>query len=100
MVNNLWGYTPHRWSVSKVTPQCPTHNMTIRGDFKNEQNPEISPTSLLQQVKELCQCYEAAWTGGEFGGEWTCVWLSPSAMYQKLSQHCSSALRKKNKNKK
>ena len=97
MVSNLRGYTPHRRSVSKVTAQCPTHNMTIHGDFKNEQTPEISPTSLLQQVKELCQCYEAAWMGWEFGGEWTHVWLSPFAKHLKLSQHCSSALLKKKK---
>ena len=99
MVNNLRGYTPHRWSVSKFTAQCPTHSMTICGDFKKEQNPEISPTSLLQQVTELSQCYEAAWMGGQFGREWSHVWLSPFAMHLKLSQHCSSALLKKKKTK-
>ena len=32
----------------------------------------------------------AAWTRGEFGGEWihVHVWLSPSAVHLKLPQHC------------
>ena len=37
------------------------------------------------------QRHEAAWMGGEFGGEWTraYVWLSPFAAPLKLSQYCS-----------
>ena len=33
---------------------------------------------------------EAAWMGGEFGGECihVYVWLSPFAVHLKLSQHC------------
>ena len=40
------------------------------------------------------QCHVAAWIGGEFGGEWirVYVWLSPFAIYLKLSQHCLSAI--------
>ena len=40
------------------------------------------------------KCFVAAWIGGEFGGEWihVYVWLNPSAVHLKLSQHCSSAV--------
>ena len=33
---------------------------------------------------------QAAWLGGELGGEWihVYVWLSPFAAYLKLAQHC------------
>ena len=37
------------------------------------------------------QGYVAAWMGGEFGGEWICVydaWLSPFTVHLKRSQHC------------
>ena len=39
--------------------------------------------------------------GREFGGAWIhgYVWLSPFAVYLKLSQHCSSAIYKKVKKK-
>ena len=39
-------------------------------------------------------CYVAAWMGGEFGGEWThvYVWLSPFAVHLKPSQHCQLAI--------
>ena len=36
------------------------------------------------------QCYGAAWMGGEWIHVY--VWLSPSAVYLKLSQHCQSAI--------
>ena len=36
------------------------------------------------------QCYVAAWMGGKFRGEWihVYIWLSPFAVYLKLSQCC------------
>ena len=36
----------------------------------------------------------AAWMGGDSGGKWICVyvWLSPSAVHLKLSQHRSLAI--------
>ena len=44
---------------------------------------------LLYSTGNSAQCYVAAGMGGEFGGEWILVyiWLSPSAVYLKLSQH-------------
>ena len=35
-------------------------------------------------------CYVAVLMGGEFGGEWICVyvWLSPFTVHLKLSQYC------------
>ena len=43
---------------------------------------------LLYSTGNSAQCYVAAWMGGEFGREWTCVyiWLSPLTVRLKLSQ--------------
>jgi len=50
----------------------------------------ITNKVLLYTTWNSAQCYVAAWMGGEFGGEWKhiYVWLSPFAVYLKLSQHC------------
>ena len=50
----------------------------------------IPNKDLLYSTGNSAQRYVAAWTGGEFGGEWmhVCVWLSPFAVHLKLSQHC------------
>jgi len=42
---------------------------------------------LLYSTGNSAQCYVAARMGGEFGGEGicVCVWLSPFAVHQKLS---------------
>ena len=52
--------------------------------------PEYKPSqnNLLYSTGNSAQCYIAAWTGGEFGGEWiqVCVRLSPFAIYLKLPQ--------------
>ena len=44
----------------------------------------ITSKDLLYSTRNSAQCYMAAWMGGEFRG----VWLSPFAVYLKLSQHC------------
>ena len=51
----------------------------------------ITNKDLLYSTGNFAQCYVATWMGGEFGGEWThvYVWLSPFAVHLKLSQHCS-----------
>ena len=45
---------------------------------------------LLSSTGNSAQCHEAAWMGGEFGGEGihVYVWLSPFAVCPKQSQHC------------
>ena len=45
---------------------------------------------LLYSRGNSVQCCVAVCRGGEFGGEWThvYVWLSPSVVHLKLSQHC------------
>ena len=50
----------------------------------------ITNKYLLYSTGNSTQCYVAAWMGGEFQGEWihAYVWLSPFAVYLKLSQHC------------
>ena len=50
----------------------------------------ITNKDVLYSKGNATQCYVAAWMGGEFGGEWThvYVWLSPFAVHLKLSQHC------------
>ena len=50
----------------------------------------ITNKDLLYNTWNSAQCYVAALMGGEFGGEWICVyiWLSPFAVHLKLSQHC------------
>ena len=47
----------------------------------------ITNKDLLYSTGNSAQCYVAAWMGGEFEGEWihVYVWLSPFAMYLKLS---------------
>ena len=42
---------------------------------------------LLHSTENSALCYVAAWMRGEFGGEWihVYVWLSPFAVYLKLS---------------
>ena len=51
---------------------------------------QVTNKVLLCSTGDSVQCYVAAWMGGEFGGEWihVYVWLSPFAVYLKLSQHC------------
>jgi len=51
----------------------------------------ITNKDLLCSTGNSAQCYVAAWMGGKFGGESShvCVWLSPFAVYLKLSQHCN-----------
>ena len=50
----------------------------------------ITNKVLLYSTENSAQCQVSAWVGGEFGGEWIhpYVWLSPFAVYLKLSQHC------------
>ena len=50
----------------------------------------ITNKDLLYSTWNSTQCYVAAWMGWEFGGEWIrlYIWLSPSAVHLKLSQHC------------
>ena len=50
----------------------------------------ITNKDLLYFTGNSAQCYVAAWTGGQFGGEWIHlrVWLSSLAVHLKLSQHC------------
>ena len=54
----------------------------------------ITNKDLLYSTWNSAQCYVAAWTGGEFEGEWIhgYVWLSPFAVHLKLSQHCELAI--------
>ena len=49
----------------------------------------ITSKVVLYSTGNSAQCYVAAWMRGEFGGEWihVYVWLSPFAVYLKLSQH-------------
>ena len=46
----------------------------------------IANKDLLQNTGNSAQCYVAAWMGGEFGREWTRVYirLSPFAVHLKL----------------
>ena len=50
----------------------------------------VTNKDLLCSTWNSAQCYVAAWMGGEFGGEWThvYVWLRPFTVRLKLSQHC------------
>ena len=43
----------------------------------------ITNKDLLESAGNSAQCYVAAWTGGEIGGEWihVYVWLSPFAFF-------------------
>ena len=54
----------------------------------------ITNKNLLHSTGNSAQYYVAAWMGGEFGGEWTHVYvqLNPFAVYLKLSQHCLLAI--------
>ena len=49
----------------------------------------ITNKDLLFSTGNFAQCIVATWMGEEFGGEeiHVCVWLSPSAVHLKLSQH-------------
>ena len=53
----------------------------------------ITNKVILYSTGNSAPCYVAAWMGGEFRGQWkhVYVWLSPSAVHLKLSQHCLSA---------
>ena len=42
---------------------------------------------LLYSTGNSAQCYVATWMGGELGGEWIHVRLSPFVAHLKLSQH-------------
>ena len=55
------------------------HTAIFRRD--NQQN-------LLYSTGNSDQRYVADWMGGVFGREWIHIWLSPFAVYLKLSQHC------------
>ena len=46
----------------------------------------ITNTVPLCSTGNSARCHVAAWVGGEFGGEWLCVyaWLSPFAVHLKL----------------
>ena len=50
----------------------------------------ITNKDLLYSMGISVQCDMAARMGGEFRGEWmhVYIWLSPSAVHLKLSQHC------------
>ena len=54
----------------------------------------VTNKDLLYSTGNSAQGHVAAWMGGGFGGEWRhiCVRLTPFAVYQKLSQHCYSAI--------
>ena len=45
---------------------------------------QIAKKDLLQSTGDSAQCYVAAWRGGEFGGEWThvYVWPNPFTVHQ------------------
>ena len=53
----------------------------------------ITNKDQLYSTGNSGQCYVVAWMGGDFGGEWinVYVWLNPSVVNLKLSQHCYSA---------
>ena len=53
----------------------------------------ITNKDLLYSAGNSAQYNVAVWMGGELGGEWSHVhvWLRPSAVHLKLSQHCPSA---------
>ena len=66
----------------RFTPICAspdTHTYT---------HPNINTHPLLYSTGKSAQCHWAAWMGGEFGGEWShvYVWPSPSAVHLKPSQ--------------
>ena len=54
----------------------------------------ITNKDLLYSRWNFAQCYVSAWMLGVFGGEWIHVniWLNPSAIHLKLSQHCQSTI--------
>ena len=49
----------------------------------------ITNTALLYSTENSAQCHVAAGMGMAFGGEWIHIyaWLSPFAVYPKLSPH-------------
>ena len=50
----------------------------------------ITNKDVQHSTGNSARCYVAAWTGGEFEGEWipVPVWLSPFTVHLELSQHC------------
>ena len=48
----------------------------------------ITNKDPLHSTVNSAQCSVAAWMGGESGGEWIHVELSPLTVHLKLSQHC------------
>ena len=57
----------------------------------------ITNKDLLYSIWNSAQCYVAAWMEGEFGEEWThvYVWLSPFAVDLKWSIRYTSIQKKK-----
>ena len=49
----------------------------------------ITNKDPLCSTGDSAACYVVAWMGGEFGGEWThiYIWLCPFTVHLKLSQH-------------
>ena len=50
----------------------------------------ITNRVLLYSAGKSAQCYAAAWVEEEYGGEWICVSIWPSAfsVHLEVSQHC------------
>ena len=44
----------------------------------------ITNKDLLDNTENSAQSYMAVWMGGEVGGGWIHVWLSPFTVYPKL----------------
>ena len=53
---------------------------------------EITNKDLLSSTGNSAQYYVADWMGGEFDGGRMHTWMSPFAIYLKLSQHCQLAI--------
>ena len=66
--------------VEQLSNNIGVHSGIFKMD--NQEGPTVQPRNSVQ-------CYVAARVGWEFGGEWmhVHVWLSPSAVHWKLSQH-------------
>ena len=91
---------PEQSTDRKYSSSCPALKSSTsiqcseRTKLRNASNHYISlPLTIKFKSKTTgnsALCYLAAWMGGEFGGEWLHVriWLSPSAVHLKLSQHC------------
>ena len=70
--------------------QATVHSITKSWTQLKQLGTHIINKDLLCSAGNSAQCYEAAWMGGEFGGEWihVYVWLSPFTVHLKLSQYC------------